>query len=105
MKVILFFSRFTLICNLAFLIFAIANMIEAVRTKALETQVIPNVPILKDVVITLGVSAIFINLLMCLFYLVWMVIGRARQLPRWLSLVNFIFLLLQFYFFYLLKSI
>lgn len=105
MKVILFFSRFTLICNISFLLFATANMIESARSKALETQAIPDIPLLKDIIITLGVSAIFINLMMCLFCFVWIMIGKARQLPRKLAWINFIFLLLQFYFFYFLKSI
>ena len=59
------------------------------------------VPFLKDLIITLGMCAIIINLLMTVFCVLFLVRGKLNASPAWLPLVNFIFLLVQiFYFFF-----
>jgi hypothetical protein len=58
-------------------------------------------PFFKDLVIILGFSAIIINFLMCIVYGVVLITKKALPLPKWLPPVNFIFLLIQFYFFFL----
>jgi hypothetical protein len=65
-----------------------------------SNTVIP-VPFFKDLVITLGFSAIIINLIMCIVYSATVIIGKPYLLPKWLAAVNFVFLILQFYFFFL----
>ncbi len=68
-------------------------------TQGQETVI--KVPFLKDLIIILGVSAIVINLLMCIVYSVVVITGRQKILPKWLVILNFLFLILQFlYFFY-----
>jgi hypothetical protein len=57
-------------------------------------------PFLKDLVIVLGFSAIVINSLMCLTYALVAIIGKARLLPKWIALINFIFLLVEIYFYF-----
>lgn len=55
----------------------------------------------KDIIITLGVGAIIINLLMCIVYSVLIIIGKQNMIPKWLAILNVLFLILQFlYFFY-----
>jgi hypothetical protein len=58
-------------------------------------------PFFKDLVIILGFSAIIINLVMCIVYAVVLVTKKVLPLPKWLAPVNFIFLLVEFYFFFL----
>jgi len=58
-------------------------------------------PFFKDLVIILGFSAIIINFLMCIVYVVILITKRALPSPKWLPAVNFIFLLIEFYFFFL----
>jgi hypothetical protein len=59
------------------------------------------VPFFKDLVITLGVCAIIINLLMNIFYFLFLIRGKLSGIPLWLPVINFIFLILQvFYFFF-----
>ena len=59
------------------------------------------VPFLKDLVITLGFSAIAINLLMNIFYFLFLIRGKLKNMPLLLPVVNFIFLIVQiFYFFF-----
>jgi hypothetical protein len=57
-------------------------------------------PFFKDLVIILGFCAIIINLIMCVVYLVVVFRRKFFLLPKWLVAVNFIFLLVQFYFFF-----
>lgn len=101
MKLISFFSRFTFICNICFLIFIIINRLEAKKPAVATTDTVLPLPFFKDLVIILGFSAIIINLLMCITYLVELLTKKVLPLPKWLAPVNFIFLLVQFYFFFL----
>ena len=59
------------------------------------------VPFLKDLVITLGFSAIAINLLMNVFYFLFLMRGKLKNMPLLLPVINFMFLIVQlFYFFF-----
>lgn len=58
-------------------------------------------PFFKDLIIILGFSAIIINLVMCLVYLVTIVMKKAFLLPKWLAITNFIFFIVQIFFFFL----
>jgi hypothetical protein len=59
------------------------------------------VPFLKDLIIVLGVSAIVINILMNIFYFLYLLRGRHKNISIWLPVINFIFLIVQvIYFFY-----
>lgn len=103
MKLISFFSRFTFICNLCFLLFVIFSVLQAAKPATGPTGTIVVVPFFKDLVIILGFSAIIINLLMCLAYLVFFAFRKIIVLPRWLTIVNIIFLIPQFYYFFFYK--
>ena len=101
MKVISFFSRFAVICNIAFLLFIFFSKLEANKTVTQGRDTVVAVPFFKDIIITLGILAIIINLLMCIVYAVMVVMGRERIIPKWLAIVNFLFFIFQvFYFFF-----
>jgi hypothetical protein len=100
MKVISFFSRFTMICNFCFLLFIFLGRLEARKAVTPGTGKVVPVPYFKDIIITLGVSAIIINLIMCIVYSIIVIIGRQQLLPKWLVIVNFLFLILQFLYFF-----
>jgi hypothetical protein len=59
-------------------------------------------PFFKDLVIILGFSAIVINLLMCITYVILLAFKKRIVLPKWLSIVNGCFLIVEFYFFFFL---
>jgi hypothetical protein len=48
----------------------------------------------------LGFSAIIINMIMCLVYLIAILMRKSFLLPKWIALINFIFLFIEFYFFF-----
>ena len=101
MKLISFLSKFTFICNLCFLIFVVLNRIDAKKQVAGVSGTVIAFPFFKDLVIILGVSAIIINLAMCLVYLVTILTEKSFLLPKWIAITNFIFLIVQVYFFFL----
>lgn len=101
MKVVSFFSRFTIICNIAFLLFIFLGRMEAKKTVTQSRDTVVAVSYFKDIIITLGAGAIIINLIMCIVYSVIVIIGKQNIIPKWLAIVNSLFLILQFlYFFY-----
>ncbi|MEO6684263.1 MAG: hypothetical protein ABIN48_15670 [Ginsengibacter sp.] len=101
MKVLSFFSKFTLICNVSFAVFAAVNKFGHTKPAESGKEVLPELDFLKNIIITLGFSAIVINLMMCLVYAFVIIAGKKNLLPKWLSLINFLFLLYQFYFYFL----
>lgn len=101
MKVVSFFSRFTLICNIAFILFVTFSKLEARKPVTHSSDTVEMIPYFKNVVITLGFSAIVINLIMCIVYSIIVIIGKQYLLPKWLAAINFAFLILEFYFFFL----
>jgi len=102
MKLISFFSKFTFICNISFLLFILFQKIEAKKIVSSGSQdSIVAIPFFKNLIIVLGFSAIVINLIMCMVYLVAVLSKRSFLLPKWLAAINFVFLIIQFYFFFL----
>jgi hypothetical protein len=100
MKVVSFFSRFAIICNIAFLLFIFLGKTEAGKSVTQPGDTVVAVSYVKDIIITLGVAAIIINMLLCTAYAVLIVIGKQRLLPKWLAIVNCLFLILQFLYFF-----
>lgn len=102
MRVFNFLSKFAFICNIAFLLFVFFRWMELKKTVAASADKVIDVPFFKDLIITLGVSAIIINLLMNIFYVLFLVRGKMKSIPVWLPVINFMFLILQiiYFFFY-----
>lgn len=100
MKIISFLSKFTVICNIAFIIFAMVNKFGTDLPKETGGEGIPPLNFFKNIIITLGLSAIVINLLMCLVYAIFLMKRRKEIIPKWIALINLGFLVFQFYFFF-----
>ncbi len=102
MKLISFFSRFTFICNICFLLFIIFSKLETHKAVAGVPGTVEALPFFKDLIIILGVLAVIINLLMCIGYLVVWLLRKVIVLPIWLSIINVVFLVVEFYYFFFL---
>lgn len=103
MKLISFFSRFTFICNICFLLFVIFSKIESAQPPTGTPGTVATLPYFKDLIIVLGFSAILINLVMCIIYVIIYGVKKIIVSPKWLTLVNFCFLIFEFYFFFFYK--
>lgn len=99
MKVISFFSRVAVVCNIAFILFAFVSTYQAGKP-AVENNGVMVVSYFKNMIIVLGVSAIIINLLICLVYAGVIIAGKQRLLPKNLVLVNFLFFIFQIYYYF-----
>jgi len=101
MKLISFLSKFTFLCNISFVAFMIFNKIDAKKRIVGGKDTVVAIPFFKDLIIILGFSAIVINFLMCLVYLATILTKKSSILPKWLAIINFVFLIVEFYFFFL----
>lgn len=70
MKGIHFLSKSALICNLCFLLFVFFNLMEFIAPDGIISSIIAKTPILRELIIILGFSAIVINSLVCITYLI-----------------------------------
>ncbi|MEO5781772.1 MAG: hypothetical protein ABIQ07_00785 [Ginsengibacter sp.] len=101
MRLFNFLSKFTFICNIAFALFVLFRWMEIKKPVSGAGDKLIAVPFLKDLVITLGFSAIAINLLMNIFYLLFLVRGKLKNMSLLLPVINFIFLVVQIFYFFL----
>ncbi len=103
MRVFNFLSKFAFICNSAFLLFIFFRWMELRKPVVDGTgDQLVSLPILKDLIIMLGICAIAINLLINIFYLFFILGGKLKNRPLWLPTVNFIIFIAQvvYFFFY-----
>lgn len=101
MRLFNFLSKFTFICNIAFLLFVFFRWMEMQKEVTGSANTVVAVPYFKGLIITLGMCAIIINLLMNIFFVLFLMRGKLKGASLWLPVINFIFLIVQvFYFFF-----
>lgn len=101
MRIFSFLSKFTFICNVAFLLFVFFRWMEMKKPVTGTADNVVAVPYFKDLIITLGMCAIIINLLMNIFFVFFLLKRKLKGVSLWLPIINFIFLVVQvFYFFF-----
>ncbi len=95
------FSRIAFICNVSFVVFIILGYIDFNNKKnKVDDNIIP-LPFVTGTLVILGQSAIFINLIFCFTAMILLLSKKMKQIPGWLVIVNFIFLLMQVYYFFI----
>ncbi|MEO6548534.1 MAG: hypothetical protein ABIN94_11065 [Ferruginibacter sp.] len=95
------FSRLVFICNISFLVFIFLAYVELSNKKKGATDAISPLPYITGLLVILGQLAIFVNVVFCLLSLIILLTKKTMQVPQWLVIVNFIFLLLQVYYFFI----
>ena len=103
MRVIRFLSKFTFICNLTFLVYVMLTWLEAKSKINGSPGNMLQIPFLKELIIILGYSAIFINFIMIIIYLV-LLLTRRLFVPKWIVIANFVFLLIEIYYHFLSRN-
>jgi hypothetical protein len=95
-----FFSRFVFICNICFVAAAILRWVENVnKIKGVFTGALKLQP-LESTIVILGYGAIVINFFFNLFVLFLLATKRGLPVGKWLIWVNFLFLIVQVYYFF-----
>ena len=99
-----FFAKITLICNTGFLVFVILAFVELGNKKNNGNDKIIPLPFVEGILVILGQFAIFINLVFCFTMMILLLLKKGKQIPSWLVTINFIFLLAQFYYFFIYRN-
>ena len=93
------FSKIAFVCNVSFIISIILGYIELGNKKNKVTGSVMPLPFLTGTFVILGQLAILINFLFCITVLVLILSRKMKQIPQWIVIANFIFLLMQIYYF------
>lgn len=90
MKILIFFSRIALICNICFVFAEIMRYTGDLRMN----------PVYSSVVV-LGYISILLNTLLAMLWLVLLLSKNTMlsSIPRWLLITNFLFLIAQLFIF------
>jgi hypothetical protein len=96
-----FFAKIVFIFNLCFIGFIVFRYVEQVKKISTNSDKLLPLPWIKQTIVVLGWTAIFVNLLFCLISMVFYLSKRSNLLAKWLTMANFIFLLLQIYYFFI----
>lgn len=99
-----FFSKITFICNFGFLVFVILAFVELNNKRNGQEDNILPLPYVQGLLVILGQFAIFINLIFCLTAILLLIFKRMKQIPGWLAVINFMFLIAQVYYFFIYKN-
>ncbi|MBI2273892.1 MAG: hypothetical protein EPO58_05380 [Chitinophagaceae bacterium] len=95
MKGLLFLARLALICNALFLFCLVMQRV---------TDIIPPGSI-KSTIIVLGwFLAPFINMAVNVWLVSRKILGKNQNIPGWLAVTNLLFLLLQFFVYFILPA-
>lgn len=99
MNIIRFLSRFTLICNICFLLFVLFSYLEVNAPKGAVADMAARIPFFKELIIVLGFSAIVINSIMCITYLILILLKKKTMIPKWTGIFNVFLLIAEVYYF------
>lgn len=99
-----FFSRLIFIFNLCFLAFVVLRYFENkkdVNVKGGKEHII-SLPFIEGSLVVLGWGAIFFNLAFCIAAIPMKLAGKLQSVPAWIFWVNFLFLIFQVLYFFIL---
>jgi hypothetical protein len=90
MKILIFFSRIALICNICFVFVLLLRYSADLSMNGIYSTVV-----------VLGYASVGINMLLNLGILLCLLLKRPvwNSIPRWLIIINFLFLLVQLFIF------
>lgn len=95
-----FFSKIVFFCNLCFIASVILRFVENAKKKDAHFDGLVLLKPLESTLVVLGYTAIFVNLVFLLAYVIAAAMKKNKQIPRWIVLCNLVFFLLQVYYFF-----
>ncbi len=94
------FSKIVFIFNACFIAAALLRLVEmAKRSQGNQDAAIPLAP-LEGLVVILGYSAVFLNFLFLLVYLVKRATSKIHGAPRWIVFFNLVLFPVQVWYFF-----
>jgi hypothetical protein len=94
------FSKFIFLCNLCFVAAVVLRFVENANKKIGNVNSIIKLQPLQNTLVVLGYGAIVFNLLYHLILLISFTTKSSNTLPKWVIWSNFLFLIIQVYYFF-----
>lgn len=99
-----FFSKFTVLCNICFLLAVVFWYMEMHnKYQGNNEQVLP-LPWLEGSLVILGYGAIIVNALFLLLYFIFISFKMSIKIPKWIIIFNVIIFCCQVYFHFIYKQ-
>ena len=95
------FSKIAFIFNISFVVFILLAYIEFNHKNSRTGDNILPLPFFTGLFVILGELAIFVNFVFCLVVLALLLSKKIQTTLQWVVIVNFIFLLIQLYYFFI----
>jgi hypothetical protein len=98
-----FFSKFTVLCNICFLVAVVLRYVEKHNQyEGSKEQILP-LPWLQGTLVILGYGAIIINTLFLLLLFIFTALKVDIKIPKWIVIFNILLFCCQVYFHFFLK--
>jgi hypothetical protein len=97
-----FFSKIAALFNLSFLVTVVFRYLEKQPHEGDSMEVMP-LPWLKSTLVTLGYTAVIVNVLFLLVTFIFYAFKVDLKIPRWIIIFNIIIFFCQVYFHFILK--
>jgi hypothetical protein len=97
------FSKIAVLFNASFLLYVILWYIESHKTYEGKSMQAMPLPWLEGTFVTLGYTAIFVNVLFLLISFILFSFKTKVIIPRWIIIFNIIIFCCQLYFYFILK--
>lgn len=95
-----FFSRLVVICNVCFIASVILRYVEYPGQQKGNVDVAIPLPALENILVILGYSSIFLNIIFLLACLVTFFVNKGKTVPRWIYVfISIVFAFQLLYFF------
>ncbi len=95
-----FFAKIVFLCNLCFIASVMLRFVENAKKKDEHFDGLVLLKPLESTLVVLGYTAILVNALFLLVYVIAIAAKKNKQIPRWIVLCNLVFFLLQVYYFF-----
>ncbi len=94
-----FYSKFVVICNIAFIISVIIRFIEGAKPGVVSDKIIKYEPV-ENSIIVLGYSAVLFNLIFILIISGFLILSKQHNIPKKSVIFCLVMLVLQFTYFF-----
>ena len=98
-----FFSKFTVLCNLCFLLSVIFWYIEMHNKHEGSNEQVIQLPWLESTLVILGYGAIIVNLFFLLTVFIFTSLKVKTKIPKWMIIFNMVLFFCQVYFHFFFK--
>jgi len=98
-----FFSKLVFICNLCFIVSVIMHFVEAGHNGKAVTDAAVPLQFVEGTIAVLGLVSLLVNIIFFIAFAGMATVKKAKQIPLWIVIFNFIALLGEVYWYFIDK--